>query len=89
MESYSPTMEAAVRQQLTQASPEYLAQLVPYYQQRRGPGLVLLEEEHRRRNLPFPPACPVCGQQRNRCICLPWLQTKEGQGNRLAFTMTD
>jgi hypothetical protein len=21
----------------------------------------------------FPPACPNCGQQRNRCICLPFL----------------
>lgn len=73
METYSPSMEAAVRRELTQASPQYLATLVPYYQQRQGPGLVLLEEEHRRRNLPFPPACPRCGQQRNRCICLPFL----------------
>jgi hypothetical protein len=22
----------------------------------------------------FPPACPNCGQQRNRCICLPFLK---------------
>ena len=80
MEAYSPTMEAAVRQMLTQASPAYLAQLVPYYQQRQGPGLVLLEEEHRRRNLPFPPACPVCGQRRDRCICPPWLNSKAQQG---------
>lgn len=76
MESYSLSMAIAVRKELSQATPERLAELATYYQQRQGPGLGLLQEEYQRRNLPFPPACPVCGQQRNRCICLPWLNSK-------------
>jgi hypothetical protein len=45
MESYSPSMEASVRQQLRQPSPESFAQLLGYYRRRGGPGLVLASAE--------------------------------------------
>ena len=80
MERYSAQMTRNVQVQLQQASADYLAVLVPGFLKRQGPGLRLLRHEFRRRGLPFPPACPVCGQQRNRCICLPWLNSKAQQG---------
>lgn len=73
METYSLSMAIAVKKELFGASPERLDELCAYYQKRRGPGLALLIEEYQRRGLLFPPACPVCGQQQNRCICLPFL----------------
>lgn len=73
METYSLSMAIAVRKELNTASPECLAELATYFQQRQGPGLGLLQEECQRRGFPFPPACPTCGQPRNNCICLPFL----------------
>ena len=70
-ETYSLGMAIVVRKEFHQASPERLAELATYYLQRQGPGLALLKLEYQERGLPFPPACPRCGQQ--RCICLPFL----------------
>ena len=63
METYSLPMAQAVRKELRAASPARLVELATYYAKRQGPGLGLLEEEYQQRGLPFPPACPVCGQQ--------------------------
>jgi hypothetical protein len=87
METYSPSLEASVRQQLQAAGPARLRELGAYYLKRQGPGLALLRTEYRRRGWPdpvppsvmpaggntFPPACPRCGQPRHRCVCLPFL----------------
>lgn len=51
-EHYSPDMERAVTLQLRNATAEEFAQLQSYYQRRGGPGLALLREELRNRNLP-------------------------------------
>jgi hypothetical protein len=45
-------MERAVTLQLRNATAEEFAQLQSYYQRRGGPGLALLREELRNRNLP-------------------------------------
>lgn len=82
METYSPGMAIAVRKHFRLCSAEQLASLLTYYLQRQGPGLGLLREEYKDRGLPdplpvagpFPPACPRCGQQLNRCICPPFLR---------------
>jgi hypothetical protein len=81
MENYSPAMRALVRQQLRDAGPEHFALLLQYYRRRGGPGLVLAAAEAVVRGLnpdanTFPPACPECGEQRNRC--LPFLLTTKG-----------
>lgn len=45
MEAYSPRMAVAVRRELRLADGASFAQLLAYYQRRRGPGLVLAERE--------------------------------------------
>lgn len=59
MEAYSAQMQAAVLHQVQQASSKRLLELLAYYRQRQGPGLVLVETElrdrHARRQLNHPP----------------------------------
>ena len=45
MEAYSPTMQAALQQQLRASTPADLETLRPYFEKRRGPGLALLLAE--------------------------------------------
>ena len=59
MEAYSTQMQAAVQQELRQASPLRLVELATYYLRRQGPGLALvaaeLRERQARRQSNYPP----------------------------------